>query len=39
MLMQVLRLAEEKGVQLHLPSDVVVASTFEADADSHVVRH
>ena len=34
---QVLRLADEKGVDLHLPSDIVVATGFEPDAEAHVV--
>lgn len=35
---EIIRLAEEQNVELHLPSDVVVSSTFEADAEFHVVE-
>jgi phosphoglycerate kinase len=34
---KIVALAEQKGVQLHLPIDAVVSSSFDADAEAHPV--
>ena len=34
---RILTLAAQRGVDLHLPTDAVVAPAFDADADAHVV--
>ena len=35
--LEILRLAKEKGVQIHLPVDVVAANSFSNDADTQIV--
>ncbi|WP_310377408.1 phosphoglycerate kinase [Flavobacterium sp.] len=35
--LEILRLAKEKGVQIHIPVDVVAANAFSNDADTQVV--
>ncbi len=32
---EIVALAEQKGVQLHLPVDAIVSSSFDADAEAH----
>jgi phosphoglycerate kinase len=34
---EILRLAKEKGVQIHIPVDVIAANAFSKDADTQVV--
>lgn len=35
--LEILRLAKEKGVQIHIPVDVIAANAFSKDADTQVV--
>jgi phosphoglycerate kinase len=35
--LEILRLAREKGVQIHIPVDVIAANAFSKDADTQVV--
>nr|WP_314895737.1 phosphoglycerate kinase [uncultured Flavobacterium sp.] len=35
--LEILRLAKEKGVQIHIPVDVVAANAFSNDADTQIV--
>lgn len=35
--LEILRLAKEKGVQIHIPVDVVAANAFSKDADTQIV--
>lgn len=35
--LEILRLAREKGVQIHIPVDVIAANSFSKDADTQVV--
>ena len=35
--LEILRLAKEKGVQIHIPVDVVAANAFSKDADTKIV--
>ena len=35
--LEILRLAKEKGVQIHIPVDVVAANTFSNDAETQIV--
>jgi phosphoglycerate kinase len=36
--LEILRLAKEKGVQIHIPVDVVAANAFSNDADTKIVN-
>jgi len=35
--LEILRLAKEKGVQIHIPVDVVAANAFSNDADTQII--
>ena len=35
--LEILRLAKEKGVQIHIPVDVIAANAFSKDADTQIV--